>query len=329
MQRAPLKAGAAPRLFDRLVRLRPAQAWVVVLLCTDAAALLDRVSGTDLWFGPAYLLVMCVAAWSLGWRAGQVTGIGCMALTFAINGVSLYPYGAAAFAWNLGMRFCAVSLVIAVVAGVRRSYVREWWLARSDALTGALNRQAFFELASSGIDQHGWRLLVYADLDGLKEINDVKGHSAGDKCLRAFGAVVSKMIRRDDIFARMGGDEFVIFMNVGNEAAAMKVASRLHKCMNEIAVDGETLECSVGGLIVPPGEASLDELVLGADNLMYEAKLRGASLQTGVAFAVRPLTRRRARVTSRRSGGRSPAGKGIAVERRAGPAGELGDRVPQ
>jgi hypothetical protein len=70
-----------------------------------------------------------------------------MVLTFAINGSNLYPYTGASSAWNLALRFVAISLIIAVIAGVRRAYVREWWLARTDILTGALNRQAFFELA--------------------------------------------------------------------------------------------------------------------------------------------------------------------------------------
>ena len=282
-----------------------------------AAALVDLLTGTSLWFGPVYLLVMCFAAWSLGWRAGHVTGIGCMALTFAINGVSLYPYGETALTWNFVMRFLAVSTVITVIAGARRTYLREWWLARSDALTGALNRQAFFELAPSVIGTQSWRLLIYSDLDGLKKINDVHGHSAGDDCLRAYGAAVAKIIRRDDIFARLGGDEFVIFMNVKDEAAARTVASRLHKAMNAIVVDGLTLECSVGGLVVPPGHASVDELVRSADSLMYEAKLRGACLQLGTASHVRPVTQGRARSMSRNSNPWQPASEDVAVERRS------------
>jgi diguanylate cyclase (GGDEF)-like protein len=329
MHGTTFKATAVPRIFDRLVRLRGAQAWLLILFFTDAAVLIDRVTAADLWFGPLYLLVMCVAAWSLGWWAGQITGIACMALTFAINGVSLYPYGAAAFAWNLGMRFCAVSIVIAVVAGVRRAYLREWWLARSDALTGALNRQAFFELSPSLVDTHGWRLLIYADLDGLKQVNDIRGHSVGDKCLRTYGNAVSKMIRRNDIFARMGGDEFVIFMNVRSESAARRVASRIHKGMNGIAVEGITLKCSVGGLVIPPGKASVDELVRSADRLMYEAKLRGACLQIALASSVRPLAPARARVKPRKSTVPVLGANRIAFERRAGPAGRPEHQLPK
>ncbi|MXP41104.1 diguanylate cyclase [Altererythrobacter soli] len=284
MHWAPPMSNAVERAFGKMVRLRPATAWVVVLSCMAAAALADYLTGRDLWFGPVYLLVICIATWSLGWREGQVTGIACMVLTFGLNGVSLYPHGAANFGWNLGLRFVAISIVVVVIAGARRAYVREWWLARTDVLTKALNRQAFFELAPAIIDPHRWRLLVYADLDGMKTVNDVHGHAAGDACLRAFGAAVRSMIRRTDIFARVGGDEFLIYMSVKDESAAKAVARRLHETMNGVTVESGPLKCSVGGLIVPPGEASMDSLVRSADGLMYEAKLRGASLQLGTAL---------------------------------------------
>ena len=308
------------RAFDRLVRLRPAQAWILVLFCADTAAFADLLTGPDLWLGPVYLLVMCLATWSLGWRAGQATGIGCMGLTFALNGWSLYPHGDSTFAWNLGMRFVAMSIVIAIIAGVRHAYVREWWRARTDPLTSALNRQAFFELAPTGIDSQRWRLLVYADLDGLKKVNDVKGHAAGDACLQAFGTAVRKVIRQDDVFARVGGDEFLIFMSMKDEAAARKVALRLHKAMNSVQTKSGILNCSVGALVIPPGEASLDDLVRSADNLMYGAKLRGACLQLGVACDVRRPVTGRDRRTSRISSYCFPGGKQRFTDRRTSTA---------
>jgi diguanylate cyclase (GGDEF)-like protein len=316
MQWAPPKSSALPHLVDRVVRLRPAQAWLLILGCTDAAVLGDRLTGPDLWFGPVYLLVICLAAWSRGWRGGQLTGVCCMALTFAINGRDLYPYAGEDFAWSLGTRFLAVTVIIAVIASVRGAYVREWWQARTDILTGALNRQAFFELAPSANDTQRWRLLAYADLDGLKQVNDKQGHAAGDACLKAYGTTVRHIIRRHDIFARVGGDEFLIFMNVKDEAAARAVASRLHQAVNGIAAHRSRLKCSVGGLLVPPGDASMDDLVRSADNLMYEAKLRGASLQLGIASQVERPALGRARARSRGSAW-GLSGKESPVERRA------------
>lgn len=286
MRTAILPSGpvAVPKVLAALVRMRSTQAWLLVLLCLDLAAIGDVATGDKLWFGPGYLFVICLAAWSRGWGAGQVAGLACMTLTFVINGIALYPYGEAALLSNFLMRFLAISLFIAVVGAMRRTYLREWYLARTDALTGAFNRQAFFELGIGLCARRAWRLLVYADLDGLKAINDSRGHAAGDACLRLYAAGVRKAIRRDDLFARVGGDEFLVFMAVNDEAAARALAARLHGAMNAIGVtDGLPLRCSVGALAVPPGERSIDDLVRLADGLMYEAKLVGAGLRLAVA----------------------------------------------
>ena len=284
-----LAARNLPIPLNWLVRLSPAHSWLLVLLCADLAALGDAVTGPGIWFGPVYLFAMCLATWCLGWRAGMLTGVASMTLTFAINGVTLYPYGSADLAWNFVVRFIALAIVIAVVAGARRAYIREWWLARTDPLTGALNRQAFFELGAALAKTQSWRLLIYADLDGLKRINDVQGHAAGDSALRLYASAIRQAARRDDMFARLGGDEFLIFMSIRDEAAARAVASRLHERMNSLMDEGGgQLRCSAGGLIVPPVEMEIDDLVRHADHLMYQAKLRGACLQVDVAQPASP-----------------------------------------
>ena len=270
--------------------MRREHAWMLVLLCIDLAALGDVLSGPDLWFGPIYLLAICLAAWSMGWRAGQAIGLCCMGLTFAINGQSLYPNDGAELFWNFLSRMMALSMVVTFVANARWAYVREWRLARTDILTGALNRQAFFELGETYGNINSWRLIVYSDLDGLKQINDIQGHGVGDAMLQAFSQAVRMAVRRDDIFARVGGDEFVTFMAVKNEQAGRAVAVRLHRVMNNATGLGSAhIRCSVGALVVPPGAASLDDLVRNADRLMYIAKVHGASLEVDVMSGVRQL----------------------------------------
>jgi diguanylate cyclase (GGDEF)-like protein len=328
MQLAVPGKANVPRVMGRLVRLRSTEAWLLILFCVDVVALGDVATGPELWFGPIYLLVICLAAWTLGWRAGQTTGIGCMLLTFAINGVTLYPHGPTALPWNFAMRFVAISILIAVIAGARRTYVREWWLARTDPLTGALNRQAFFELASSAVGTRQWRVLLYADLDGLKKLNDRRGHAAGDASLKVFATEVRRAIRRSDIFARVGGDEFLVFMQVKDEAAGRSVAARLHRQMNGIPAINGGLQCSVGGLVVAPGGGSIDDLVSRADHLMYEAKLRGADLELALASnTAEPLVPGRARHRPRQSV-ISLRGKPLADRRAIIEAGAL-ERLPR
>jgi diguanylate cyclase (GGDEF)-like protein len=94
------------------------------------------------------------------------------------------------------------------------------------------------------------------------------------------------MVGRQDIFARVGGDEFVVLMAVADSESARNIAVGLHLAMNNIPYERRTVVCSVGELIVSPGNMLTDDLLRGADNLMYEAKRRGAGLQVGHALAV-------------------------------------------
>lgn len=277
-----------PKPIVQVLDFPPAVAWIFTLFWADIALLADVLTGPDVWFGPAYLFVICVAAWGTGWWGAHATGLGCMLLTFFINGQSLYPNGTAELGWNLAVRIAALSLVVTLIGALKRGYVREWWLARTDSLSGALNRQAFFDLGTRlANDRRNWRLLIYADLDGLKQVNDQLGHAVGDSFIRDYAGSVKRAIRRDDLFARMGGDEFVIFMSVRNLESARSVADRLHNVMNTTN-RGERIvpRCSVGALIVPPGSLPLDDLVRRADKLMYVAKLRGACLEVALEPSV-------------------------------------------
>lgn len=276
-RREKLERGLGARL-KTPVGVDRAHAWALVLAAFILTGLADWASGNEVWFGPVYLLIIGSAAWFLGWREALLIGLTCMTVTFSLNGMSLYPYGKAAALWNLGARVGIASLTIGLVEAVRRAYAKQWYLARTDPLTGALNRQAFFELMLS-VQRRGWSILAYLDLDGFKHLNDRDGHIAGDGCLKIFAERVKTLIRRKDIFARIGGDEFLIHMDIRNEAAAAQVALRLQLALNGVPRDAQRpLPCSIGLLILPPGVLDLDVELRLADQLMYEAKQSGASI---------------------------------------------------
>ncbi|MDP3674489.1 MAG: GGDEF domain-containing protein [Novosphingobium sp.] len=262
------------------VEARQARRLITAGLCGVAVA--DLSTGA-FWFGPAYLLIIAGAAWCLGWRPAVLIGFACLAIGVAANGLLLYPYGGIAAAWNMAMRILVVVAVIVLATNLRAAYEAEWRLARTDQLTGALSRKGFFELTSGVREHQGWTLLAYGDLDGLKKINDTRGHRAGDEALRLFSRQVLGMIRKDDTFARLGGDEFAIYMQVKDEVAAKEVAARLHSGMNCVEGAHQLLRCSLGALILRPGARGIDLELCAADELMYEAKNIGASLVAATA----------------------------------------------
>jgi diguanylate cyclase (GGDEF)-like protein len=266
------------------LRLSRKQAWQVIVIGGGIVAIADRLSGPEVWFGPAYLMIIGVAAWCLGWKPAVVVGSINMALTLVINDFELYPYSGIASAWNIAMRVVAVLMVIGMLHTARAMYAREWRLSRTDPLTGALNRKAFYEMTSGRTHSRSWSLLVYADLDGFKKLNDSLGHAAGDECLMRFVREVATVIRGGDVFARLGGDEFALYLDVKDAAAAAAVAVRLHAAMNAVELgSGAAVRCSVGALTLEPGPRSIDREIRSADELMYQAKCRGSSLVVGTA----------------------------------------------
>jgi diguanylate cyclase (GGDEF)-like protein len=259
------------------IRLQRSEAWKILIAALVVVALADVWTG-DLWFGPAYLLIIAGAAWCLGARPALIIGCAGLALGLATNGLALYPYAGIALAWNIAMRILIVLIVIVLATNVRSAFETEWRLARTDQLTGALNRKGFFELTFGISETRGWTLLAYADLDGLKKLNDGKGHRAGDDCLQAYSQQVTRLIRKGDIFARLRGDEFAIYMQVKDEEAAKAIAARLHAGMNDIGSSKHPIRCSLGALIIAPGKRGIDQELCSADELMYEAKMQGAAL---------------------------------------------------
>lgn len=232
-----------------------------------------------IWLGPVYFLLAASAAWFVGHRFAIALGLAILAINVLVGNQSTYPYGPHEFASNIALKgFCV--LAIALMLGLaRKSLENEWRLARTDPLTGALNRQAFFEALEAEAGRGRPAVLIYADVDGLKRLNDERGHELGDDGLRDFAERVRKTIRQNDLFARIGGDEFVIVMNVKDEKSAKSVANRLNTALNLKASKGEaSLKCSLGVLFLPAGSRSIDAELRLADKLMYSAKRVQAGL---------------------------------------------------
>jgi len=256
-----------------LFRIPPRVAWAVTVSALCVVVLVEFFAPREIWFGPFYLAVLALAAWSLGSITAVVIGLAILSIKFAAGGMYLYPYGSDLVLSNLAARMSAVAVVVGFIGIARKSCEMEWRRARTDPLTGAFNRQAFFEIVRGDQGSGGWSAIIYADLDGLKRLNDEEGHDQGDQSLKAFADTVKRTIRKDDVFARMGGDEFVIFMKLKNEEAGAAVASRLHEAINLRVPEGVThLQCSLGILLLEEGSKSIDAELRAADELMYQAK---------------------------------------------------------
>lgn len=118
--------------------------------------------------------------------------------------------------------------------------------------------------------------LIVVDLDGFKDVNDVRGHSAGDAVLRSLSRRFEAVVRTSDTVARVGGDEFVILsLGTANDDQAAVLAGRLrHALRRPFRVEGSTVEIdgSIGWAVLPADGATADELLARADGQMYATK---------------------------------------------------------
>ena len=165
-----------------------------------------------------------------------------------------------------------VSIVPVMGYAIRELVERVESLARTDSLTGALNRRAWDDELDRSIAR-ALRLnepltLTLLDLDHFKEYNDTHGHLAGDELLRATVQAWQSSARCTDLIARYGGEEFAILMPSTDITAADITITRLLRCVPE-------LQTVSAGIAEWDGNETATDLMRRADSAMYRAKRNG------------------------------------------------------
>ncbi|MEN6364501.1 MAG: GGDEF domain-containing protein, partial [Rectinema sp.] len=147
----------------------------------------------------------------------------------------------------------------------------------TDELTGLFNRRGFMIAADQEL-KHAKRIgksvvMLFMDVDDLKDVNDKFGHIEGDALLRELASVLRSTFRESDIVARLGGDEFVVLALDVPEGSAASLVNRLHATLESRDASSAKpyrLAVSMGTTLYNPAEpCSLSELITDADSLMY------------------------------------------------------------
>jgi diguanylate cyclase (GGDEF)-like protein len=168
----------------------------------------------------------------------------------------------------------------AEIAERRLAEERLQTLSFTDDLTGLFNRRGFLAVSEQQMKIARRRdkrlLLLYIDIDNMKQINDTFGHNQGDAALIAAATILRDTFRESDVIARVGGDEFVILAVDPNELSADMLTHRLReKCVerNHSASQDFGLFLSVGSAYYDPqNPCSIEGLMERADRVMYRRK---------------------------------------------------------
>ncbi len=254
---------------------------ISALILFPLIAHIDRQMGQEYDFTFFYLAIIV----SLTWYGGKIVGYSLIAigtliiLWFDTHRRHVNPeYGLVA--WNTFWSMMTLFLGVLLVNRLRCSLQREQQLSRTDSLTGLPNRRSFDEGAERTWEwckRHRLPItLGYLDLDNFKTVNDTRGHDEGDRVLIAVAALLQDKLRKTDLAARIGGDEFILFLPEADQNLSQGIVQRLQEVLNQQARDNDwPISASIGLVTDNSGQIPLPQLIQEADQLMYQVKTSG------------------------------------------------------
>jgi diguanylate cyclase (GGDEF)-like protein len=174
-------------------------------------------------------------------------------------------------------------IVVEALAKAEKTEAQLRYIADHDSLTGLLDRRRF----RSELDQYvsftarygGQGAVMVIDIDGLKAVNDSRGHHAGDALIRRIAGIMRERVRTTDIVARLSGDEFAVLMPQTDTAGALQLGEDLRAQVAEssaASAEGEGATISVGiTMFGGEGGVGAEAVLMAADQAMYRAKEEG------------------------------------------------------
>lgn len=168
---------------------------------------------------------------------------------------------------------------------LRQRLIQAEKLASLDPLTSVANRRRFEQFIAAAVNnshEDGTPLcLIMTDIDHFKKVNDTYGHAAGDRVLKAFADLLSQSVRKGDLVARFGGEEFAVVLPQTPMGDAFAIAERIRSIFELHGGPDEALVGEFGRLTASFGVAEIREgeppsaLIQRADQMLYEAKYKG------------------------------------------------------
>ncbi|MBI4192764.1 MAG: GGDEF domain-containing protein [Betaproteobacteria bacterium] len=235
-----------------------------------------------------YLLTVITSALTLG-KLVTLLEMALIAACYVFLGYSstsdslFWVFRAGDFMTQLAPMLLVAYITTMLSADIRGALSRIKVISETDELTGIYNVRAFTALANRTHKQsvrHGFAYsIVMVDSDNLKAINDTYGHEAGNRLLKLTVTCIQLLLRETDVFARYGGDEFVILLPHTRTDGAFEVAERIRKMIAATPLDtrGKQVPTTVSAGIAtfPEHGKELAAIMNHADQALYNSKKRG------------------------------------------------------
>ncbi len=259
----------------------PVQVMLIGLGATVLVGAADYFSWYELSFSVFYLAPIVLVAWYAQPGAGFVF-CGLSAVVWCLVEITSGAGYSNTFIpfWNTMVRFGFFVVTTYLLVELKEHLRIEQRLARTDALTGALNARALRDTCERMLllarRNNRAVVLAYIDIDNFKAINDKFGHGEGDRVLQSVSRILTGSVRASDVVGRIGGDEFAVFLPESDRTAAEVVFNKIHR---ELVADATAnqwpIGFSVGVAVFNPVPPSVDTALGIADQIMYEVKKSG------------------------------------------------------
>ena len=259
--------------------------WAVWSVCICSVILLGALrtaTDAELAFASFVLFPVLVIAWIGGqWNGLFMAFLGAV-MWCMTDIVTERQFSSFWLPWaNAATRFVTYALVAVLAAKVRLQLESENKHATSDALTGLKNRRAFLMAGEAEVERskryHHSLAVVFLDLDNFKQLNDTRGHDAGDAALQATAKALLGALRSSDRIARLGGDEFAILLREVGYDEAVEAGSKIFIAINIALRKFPPVTGSIGVAWFGKIDREFHEMLKTADELMYEVKADGKS----------------------------------------------------
>jgi len=256
-------------------------AWVYSVATLIAVGLLDILLPQQIHISVLYLFPILLVTWNVGKRSGITMAILAAVGTYASDRLSGDVFPSAWVAVAEVLLQAVLYIVFAFIIGeLKRALGAEQELARIDPLTNVPNRRSFVEATHREVLRAARYKrplsIAYVDIDGFKEVNDKKGHKAGDDLLRIVAGTLQAHVRRTDMVARLGGDEFAISLSETDADAARAACENFRDALNAAVKRGDfPVTFSLGLVTYRSAPTTVDDIIHKADTLMYTVKHSG------------------------------------------------------
>lgn len=238
---------------------------------------LDLYAPRQYYFSFLYMLPIAFVTWFSGKIYGFIISLACAGFWSVGNTVR---EDMTAGIWNVTSTFAIFIAVSVMLTKIRQLWERDIDLSRTDPLTGVMNVRALSELVDYEIlrfqRENSQFSFAYLDVDNFKFINDHYGHNKGDEVLKSIAAKLIENLRKTDIVARVGGDEFTIFLPSTDHEAVNIVMGKVREQLNDLTRRKNwPISFSIGVVTCSNGMCEFGDIMSHADKMMYEVKNAG------------------------------------------------------